>query len=52
MDTEHRIESAEKQTKVIQMTDRGMRLSDARLQHGDSGAAFMRLSVMSWEKGK
>lgn len=46
------ISSAQRQTKIIQMTDCGVKLSDARLLHRDSGATLMRLSVMAWEKGK
>lgn len=46
------VSSAQKQTKVIQTTDCGVKLSDARLLHRDSGAALTSLSVMEWEKGK
>lgn len=46
------ISSAQRQTEIIQMTDCGIKLSDAGLLHRDSGATLMRLSVMVWEKGK
>lgn len=38
MNIEYRISSAQKQTKVIQMTDCDMKLSDARLLCEDSDA--------------